>query len=52
MKKQNTVFTLYSLCPLPVRRSLDEGGCSLWLKIPQSKMDDYAKQTQFPKSQK
>ena len=42
MKKQNTIFTLYSLCHL----------CSLWLKINQLKMDDYAKQTQFPKNQK
>ena len=26
------LFTLFSLCPLPARRSLGEGGCSLWLK--------------------
>ena len=39
MKKQNTVFTLYSLCAL----------CSLWLKISQSKKTNYSKKTQFPK---
>jgi hypothetical protein len=46
MKKQNAVFTLYSLCPLWLKLNLSAVALA---KADQSKITNYAKQSQFSK---
>jgi len=62
MKKQNTIFTFtFLLCAFAPLLFVNLGNVylsnqfnlgNLWLKINQSKITNYAKQSQFSKSQK